>query len=47
VIVMRFFAGLEIAEIAEALGTTTRTVERDLRFARAYLFDRLHAGSPP
>lgn len=46
VVVMRFFGGLEVAEIAAALGTTTRTVERDLRFARAFLFDRIQPGRP-
>jgi RNA polymerase sigma factor (TIGR02999 family) len=44
VVVMRFFGGLSVEEIAAALGTTTRTVERDLRFARAYLFDHIGGG---
>ena len=34
---MRYYAGLTEQEIAEALGITERTVERDWRFARAYL----------
>lgn len=34
---MRFFAGLSHREIAEALGVTERTVERDWRLARAFL----------
>jgi RNA polymerase sigma factor (TIGR02999 family) len=37
VVVMRYFGGLSAEEIAEALGVTTRTVEREWRFARAYL----------
>lgn len=37
VVVMRYFGGLSEEEIAEALGVTPRTVERDWRFARAYL----------
>jgi RNA polymerase sigma factor (TIGR02999 family) len=41
VVVMRYFAGLSIEEIAEALGVTTRTVEREWRFARAFLHDLL------
>lgn len=45
VVVMRFFGGLSVEEIAAALGTTTRTIERDLRFARAYLFDRMGGGA--
>lgn len=43
VVVMRYFAGLTEAEIAEALGVTPRTVERDWRFARAYLHAILSA----
>jgi RNA polymerase sigma factor (TIGR02999 family) len=41
VVVMRYFGGLSEQEIAEALGVTARTVERDWRFARAYLHERL------
>ena len=37
VVVMRYFAGLAEPEIAEALGVNPRTIERDWRFARAYL----------
>lgn len=41
VVQMRFFAGLTQDEIAEALDLTTRTVERDWRYARAWLFREL------
>lgn len=41
VVTLRFFGGLEMNEIAELLGLTTRTVERDWRFARAWLNSRL------
>ncbi|MEM6671255.1 MAG: ECF-type sigma factor [Planctomycetota bacterium] len=41
VVELRFFAGLEVAEIAEALGTSERTVAREWRFARAWLMKRL------
>ncbi len=34
---LRIFAGLSEAEIAEVHGVTARTVERDFRFARAFL----------
>jgi DNA-directed RNA polymerase specialized sigma24 family protein len=34
---LRFFAGLAMEEIAELLGVSTRTVEREWRFARAWL----------
>jgi RNA polymerase sigma factor (TIGR02999 family) len=37
VVVMRYFGGLSENEIAAALGVTPRTIERDWRFARAYL----------
>jgi RNA polymerase sigma factor (TIGR02999 family) len=38
---MRFFAGLEQREIAEALRVTERTVHRDWVFARAWLLSEL------
>lgn len=41
VAVMRYFGGLSDEEIAEALGVTTRTIEREWRFARAFLHDVL------
>ena len=41
VVEMRFFAGLDEKQIAEALGVSTRTVERDWDKARAFLFDAL------
>ena len=43
----RFFGGMPDAEIAEALGVSTRTVERDWRRARAYLYTLLSPGSSP
>jgi len=41
VVEMRYFAGLDEGEIAQALGVTTRTVERDWEKARLYLFASL------
>jgi RNA polymerase sigma-70 factor (ECF subfamily) len=41
VVEMRFFAGMEEAEIAEALGVSTRTVNREWRLARAWLYKEL------
>ena len=41
VVEMRFFAGLDEKEIAEALQISTRTVERDWDKARAFLFAAL------
>jgi len=41
VIELRYFAGLSTAETAEAMGVSTRTVEREWRFARAWLHREL------
>lgn len=41
VVQMRFFGGLELEEIAAALGVSVPTVKRDWRKARAFLFDAL------
>ena len=41
VVELRFFAGLTIAETAEALGISTATVERDWITAKVWLLDRL------
>ncbi|HED65084.1 MAG TPA: sigma-70 family RNA polymerase sigma factor [Planctomycetes bacterium] len=42
VIELRFFGGLTAAETAEALSVSVRTVQRDWRFARAWLFSQLN-----
>lgn len=42
VIELRFFAGLTIAESAEALGVSAATVHRDWITAKAWLFDQLN-----
>jgi RNA polymerase sigma factor (TIGR02999 family) len=41
VVELRFFGGLSIEEIAEALGVSVRTVHADWAFARAWLFRML------
>ena len=46
VVECRFFAGLDDAEIADALGVTTRTVRRDWVKARAWLTRWLNEESP-
>ena len=43
VVEMSLLLGLEQAEIAETLGVSVPTVERDLRFARAWLRERLES----
>lgn len=43
VVVLRFFSGLSLAQIADVLDVTQRTVDRDWRFARSWLFDALRS----
>ncbi len=43
VVTMRFFLGLDFAEIAISLGVTERTVERDWAFARRWLAQELRS----
>lgn len=45
IVEMRFFAGLEVEEIAELLGVSDRTVKRDWSFARAWLLRELGTGA--
>jgi RNA polymerase sigma factor (TIGR02999 family) len=40
----RFFGGMSVPDTAEALGTSTRTVEREWARARAYLYEALTDG---
>jgi DNA-directed RNA polymerase specialized sigma24 family protein len=40
---MRFFAGMRLDEIGEALGVTERTVRRDWERARLLLFAALRS----
>lgn len=44
IVEMRFFAGMEIEDIATAIGVSDRTVKRDFQAARAYLYDALDVG---
>lgn len=45
VVELHFFAGLTLIEIAEQLALTTRTIDRDWRYARAFLQTALAADS--
>ena len=45
VVELRFFAGLDIPEAADALGVSTATVEREWAMAKAWLHQRL--STPP
>lgn len=44
VVECRFFGGMSVPETAEALETSSRTVEREWARARAYLYQALDAG---
>ena len=46
VVEWRFFGGLSLEEIAPALGLTERTIKRDWRKARAFLYRELTGGAP-
>lgn len=41
VVELRYFAGLSLEAVAETLGVARRTIDRDWRFARAFLHARL------
>jgi RNA polymerase sigma factor (TIGR02999 family) len=43
VVEMRFFAGMSEDEIAEVLGVSSRTINREWRMARAWLYKELYA----
>lgn len=45
VVELHFFAGLTLMEIAQQLELTTRTIDRDWRYARAFLQTALAEGS--
>ena len=41
IVELRFFSGLSVEEVGELMGLSTRTVEREWRFARAWLAQEL------
>ncbi len=47
VVELRFFAGLSLEEIADALGIAPATVQRDWTIARAWLYRRISGDSRP
>jgi RNA polymerase sigma-70 factor (ECF subfamily) len=46
VVELRFFGGMNEEEIANALGISSRTVKRDWRIAKAWLFKELRCEAP-
>jgi RNA polymerase sigma factor (TIGR02999 family) len=46
VVTLRFFGGLSVPEVAEALAVSVTTVESDWRFARAWLKGHLGGSEP-
>jgi RNA polymerase sigma factor (sigma-70 family) len=46
VVMLRFFAGLNNAQIAAALAVSEPTIERDWRFARAFLQSEMQETLP-
>jgi RNA polymerase sigma factor (TIGR02999 family) len=47
VVKLRFFAGLTMSEVAQALGISLPTAERYWAFARTWLYAELKADEPP
>jgi RNA polymerase sigma factor (TIGR02999 family) len=47
VVYLRYFLGMSPADVAESLGISQKTVERDWNFARAWLRDRLKPTEAP
>jgi RNA polymerase sigma-70 factor, ECF subfamily len=46
VVELRFFGGLEVTEVAAALGISAATAKRDWQFARAWLAKALREAPP-
>lgn len=44
IVLLRYFGGLSMDQIADIMDVSTRTIEREWRFARAWLHTRLTAG---
>lgn len=47
IVELRFFAGMTVAEVAEHLGVSKRTVESDWTAAREWLRERLAQQAEP
>ena len=47
IVELHYFAGLSLPQVAEQLGISTRTVNREWRFARAFLNGDAAGDDPP
>jgi RNA polymerase sigma factor (TIGR02999 family) len=47
IVLLRYYTGLSVEETAEVVGRSVSTVEREWRFARAWLAGRLGEKAPP
>jgi RNA polymerase sigma factor (TIGR02999 family) len=47
VVELRFYGGLQLEELAEVTGLSSRTLRRDWRKARAFLYHELTGDEPP
>jgi len=47
IVMLRHFAGFDRDEVAELLGVSTRTIDREWRYIVAYLHRELNPGEPP
>ena len=47
VVELRFFGGLSVEEAAQVLGVSPRSVKRDWRKARAFLYQQMRGAAAP
>ncbi len=46
IVELRFFAGLSVDEVAHVMGVSARTIKREWRMAKAWLFRELQRAAP-
>ncbi len=46
VVLLRYFAGLEIDQVAQVMGLSSRTVDREWKCARLWLYEHIAGGAP-
>ena len=46
IVELKYFGGLTIAEVAEVMGLSAATIEREWSFSRAWLYDMLNGSCP-